>query len=280
MDADISSASMHTTDLLRLVAKLALVAALSISISARADDADIDVPGPTGRSWVAIDGSYARSSNNTDDSSGFESRSRASSRSTTLYGAYAINEQVDVSLNASRQLYRSTSTYSFGSSQFSDASNSTGVGLRVRAWGTPTSEGFGLVGSVSADHSEGGSTIYSGTLMPQYRFNDSLLTSFTLGLARGSEDWRAQFAQASLVWKAAPDLSIMPAVNWSRWDSSDSYPSQHSLQLDLGASYHLNHNLSVLAWAYVWRTSDVDTGLFRITNSRSRGVSLGLRWAF
>lgn len=271
---------MHTTYFLRPAAKLALVAALSTSINARADDADIDVPGPTGRSWVAIDGSYARSSADTDYGAGFQSSSRTSSRSIALYGTYAINEKVDVSLAATRYLYRSTSTYSFGSSQYSDASNSTSVGLRVRAWGTPTSEGFGLVGAVSAGHSEGGSTSYVGVLMPQYRFNESLLASFALGLVRGSDDWRSQFAQASLVWKAAPDLSIIPGVNWDRWDRNNGYPSQHSLQVDLGASYHLNHNLSVLAWAYVGRTSDVDTGLFRITNSRSRGASLGLRWAF
>lgn len=255
-----------------LFASAPLLLALFTSTTAHAaDPADLDAFGPIGRSSIAVSGGYDRGQY---DSAG--GKSRSNTRSLWLAGIYAVHERVDIEASVFRSLFRSSYESSYGSYNYSDAGTSQSVGVSVRAVGTPTGQGFGLVGGLTLFHSEGVSNSYFARLMPQYRFDDRWLAALSMGVIRDRDDFRGTHAAAVLLWKARPDLSLVPSLTWNHVDSRGSYPSQSTWTLGFDASYYLSAQLALRSGLSIDRVSDQGN----TSNRRSGGVSLGLRWVF
>ncbi len=274
---------MKTYPLLRPLPLLALLLGLSTT-TARADNADLDVPGPSGRSTVLLLGTASVDRNDYEYSTGEKFGSaRSTYRSTTLQGSLALHERVSLDLALGRSLYKSkfTSTPSGYSSTTSDANNYAGIGLSLRPVGSPTSEGFGLVTSLWGYHPEGGDTTYSLGVQPQYRVNSSWLGVMSFNLMRGADDYRSLSITSEAVWKITPNMSLMPGLTWQRSEFGAGSPAYRRVTASVAYAYHFNRALSVLAEVELTGEADREYAPgWRSVNNHGSGFTAGVRWAF
>lgn len=263
-----------------LISRLTTALALALPLSALADPADFDLPGPNGRSAVALTADAYRSSYDSISPTATASV-EGSNRAITLQGTLAIGERVSIDAGTSRSVYHATVQFNGTTLRDKDASNDHSLGIYVRAVGSPTANGFGLVLGWDVGHTEGGDSGRSLLVMPQYRFNDRLALSVTAATGR-SPSVRYNSLQAMLTIKAAPSLSVTPMVGYGRSEARD-VPSPSSRTSWLGATvaYHVNNNLSLIGGLRVLASADTDFGGgYTITDHVAYNSTLGLRWQF
>ena len=134
-----------------------LIAFLLASSAAWADDGDVDIVGPTGRSSIAItDANFNyRNDQILQGTSPQAGDVHQTENTLTISGIYAVNDRVSISAALPWNL---SNSYTFNWQGTSQTTNNTGVGdaLGVSAiLLNNTGQGFKLVGSVGTDRSAG-----------------------------------------------------------------------------------------------------------------------------
>lgn len=261
---------------------LAFAALALLASTAHADPADLDVPGPGDRSFVYTAVTYDKSRFDSVVKATGESygRSTSTTRGLEIQGRIALHERINVDLTAGRSLTRFESNLTIGSFATQAEQNRYGVGVTARPIGSATDPGFGLVFSLEAVHPEGDDTTAYVSAQPQFRFSPTLLGAVEVGLYRGRDDDRGQMVRTQLVWKASPNLSVIPSLAWTRIEPGADLPDTHALSAALGMAYHIDDRLALLTAYRITRNRDQDTGTLRAVDFRTYGVEVGLRYAF
>lgn len=227
----------HT--LSRVAAASAAVLACGI---AHADDLDVLVVGPNGHSSVTL---YGQSVDFHADAALHANGRKvgdldATDHSVVIAGTWAPSDRISLT---ARLPYTTSNSTTLTVGPVTSSQHETGAGgmLDASGWliGSAMSPGFRLGASVGADKHAGQSTSTYLALLPQWRFNESLVLSSRVGVAHGSDEGSSQFANVYLVWRAAPAWSLAPSVGYTHWNGTDGDGSYDDTRAGVSATWHV-----------------------------------------
>ncbi len=226
-----------------------LLALALLSTAAWADEDDLDVIGPNGRSSVGLKLGYSRyTADGVTVATGrkvFDST--VTGRHLDLQGVYAINERFSLALELPTQ--RVKSKVSGGALSNESTETSTDIGLlgAWRALGSITQQGFGLVVNAGVAHMEDGPNVFHLGVQPQYRFSPEMLVGGTVFVDHDNDGNDNVGAKLTGVWRFAPAWSLVPqltfvhsqddAPDWQRAELSVKYRVDAHWSVTGGASY-------------------------------------------
>jgi long-subunit fatty acid transport protein len=246
-----------------------------------ADDGDVDIVGPTGRSSIAVtDVNYNyRNDQFLQGISQQQGDGHQSGNTLTISGIYAVNDRISVSAALPWNI---SDSFTFNWQGTSQTTNNTGVGdaLGVSAiLLNNTGQGFKLVGSIGTSRSPGFGAAYYAALQPQYRIDSDLLLTANFGVQHQTDYTGSYYANLNLLWRVTPSLSIVPSIGLVYTESADTYSSLYSRSVELAATYHINPQWAASA-SVTWTGQSTQTSDFysnEITNGRDYKVAVGLR---
>lgn len=256
------------------LARACSVTPLLLSAAAHADDASIDVVGPSGRSSAAVFGNAYR--NRADVVQVPNGNKLADYRrdqdQLTLSGIYSPSE--GFSLSAALPW---TST---------DTAGQTGVGAALGAsvmlLGNQAQPGFKLAGNVNISHSPAGYNFSSLALLPQYRLSTSLLLTSSLAWRHQSNAGSSEAVTGWLVWRALPNLSVVPEFGLTSYNNTGNANSFVATHAGLSLTQHFNTHWSAWATATFTATSRQSYSHYSYAydNNQNAAFSLGVRHTY
>jgi hypothetical protein len=258
-----------------------LIAVLLVSSAAKADDGDVDIVGPTGRSSIAIADANLNYRNDQilQGMSQQAGDGHQTENTLTVSGIYAVNDRVSVSAALPWNL---SDSYTFNWQGNSQTTSNTGVGdaLGVSAiLLNNIGQGFKLVGSIGTDRSAGFGAAYYAAIQPQYRFDNNLLLTSNFGMQHQTGYNASEYVNLNLLWRVTPSLSIVPSIGLMHIEGTNTYSGYYSRTAELAATYHVNYNWAVSASA-TWSeqsTQTTDTYSNDIANGRYYNFAIGAR---
>jgi hypothetical protein len=167
-----------------------------------------------------------------------------------------------------------------------DTSHRTGLGesaeVSAMLLGDQAATGYKLAGNASISHSPGHYNISSLALMPQYRFDSATLLAGSVALRHQSNAGSSQAATAWLIWRALPQLSVVPELSYAHYNQANGYDAFHTLLFGLSLTEHLDKHWSVSAGAWLNQISTQSPRYFGYVyaNGHNAQFNLGLRHTY
>ncbi len=260
-------------------------AAVAASNISRADDADVDVVGPNGRSSIAASIGYYKNQSDliyrlSGEKAGYAQRTVDNF---TTSGIYALNNKLSFTGSVQYTFHDQNTFNWLGTTQTTEKTGNGGsLGLAALLFGDQIENGFALAGNAGIAKSEGSGAVYFAALQPQYRFSSTLLMSLNIGLRNQNSNTHSTYAALNIVWRVAPKLSLVPSFAVSRFGAYDSYNSFQERTAALSATYHLSNDWSASASGSSNSFTDRRTFQYsnNFTNASLSTYSLNVRRSF
>jgi len=228
---------------------VSLLLSLLASGAAFADDAAVDVVGPSGRSSIAITENAFNFHSNADVDGGTMPGGNDHQTGETLAvsGVYAVSSRVNITASLSWD-YASENTFTWQGDSQTTNQNGIGESLGVSAVLIDNNgAGFKLIAAAGSTHNEGYDPVYYASLGPQYRFDDKLLLTSSFGVQHEAGFSGSAYAVANLVWKVTPSFSVVPSLGATRYRASEYWSGYTQSTEELSATYHIDRDWSVSA---------------------------------
>jgi hypothetical protein len=242
-----------------------LLVLAAIAKTASADDADIDVVGPTGKSSMAFLVQQYRY--NSDQVNTVTHATNGSVKSETTYltlsAIYAITERVSLTGAIPWTTNSNVTATWLGNSQSKHDSGAGGnFGVAAKLIGQQTDTGPTLVGAIGVSKGEGSNVSQYLTLQPQYRFSPQTLITLNMSIRHQVNSPRTQSLAANFLWRIGHDFTVIPTLRASWVDASNTYSSYRETVAGATLTYHPNPTWSASVAANGGRDSNRITSYY------------------
>jgi hypothetical protein len=253
--------------------------------AAHADDSDLDVAGPSGRTSVALFVQQQKYNSNeifraTNVAEGTET---SASTYVTLSSIYALSDRVSLTAAIPWTTSDSHDFTWFGSSQtHSDVGAGGAIGMSADLVGRQADLGPMLVGRVGITKYAGNGASQTLALQPQYRFDRSLLASVGIEVRHENGVTGSQSLTANVLWHVSPEVSVVPTLRATHVNGFDSYSSYRSTLFGASLTYHPTLDWSASIAFYRGQDTDRITNLYanNIADARTSSATIGVRRSF
>jgi hypothetical protein len=260
------------------------------SMACWANDENLVLLGPSGRSSVNVSTAYSSAQYDASASGGYGlnslylARVRERNNYLALGGIWALSERISVE-SSLPWAFNSRSSENTLQGTFSDSrSDQVGysLGLGASLLDSPARTGFRLSGYIGSAKSPNDSVARIGAnLSPQYWLDKSLGVAANFGVSKSSGYAINSTSGLSVIWRTTPNLTLMPSVSVNYARANDEYSEFRSRRVSLAATYFLDRHWAAHATGLIGdRMAQTTASGLRFDNYRAFSASLGLRRTF